>query len=145
MATQQDWQMWRDYLFTASRILASAEAKLQAEGGLSLSDYDILVTLFNAPEHTMSMSCLKATVLVTTSGLSRSVSRLQKREWVEKTTDENDRRQVHIALTAKGLMAFKKVNPGHIAFVQETFFKALSEKDRQGMCLGMSHLADHLK
>lgn len=137
--------MWRDYIFTASRILASAEAKMQAEGGMSLSDYDILVSLFNTEGHTMSMSCLKATVLVTTSGLSRSVSRLATRGWIEKVNDPNDRRQIHISLTPKGLSAFESVNPGHITFVKETFFEALSEKDRQGMYLGLSHLADHLK
>lgn len=145
MASDQDRQLWKDFLFTASRVLAKTEAQMQADAGMSLSDFDVLITVYQAEGHTMSMNCLKATVLVTTSGLSRCVSRLEKHGWITKIGCPNDKRQVHIALTEEGLHALQAARSKHAAFVDETFFAALSEKDRDGMCLGLAHLADHLR
>ena len=145
MISEDDRQVWRDYLFTASRVLAKAEAQMQAESGMSLSDFDVLITLYQAEDHRLSMSCLKATVLVTTSGLSRAVSRLEQHGWIEKIGCPKDKRQVHIVLTSAGEAALVAARKRHQAHIQEIFFSALSRKDLDGMRMGLSHLADHLR
>lgn len=145
MISDQDKQLWKDYLFTAARMLAKVETQMQADAGMSLSDFDVLITLYTAEGQTLSMNCLKATVLVTTSGLSRSVSRLEKHGWITKIGCPNDKRQVHISLTEEGLQALQSARKKHADFVQDIFFSALSEKDRDGMRLGLAHLADHLR
>lgn len=144
MVTEQDRQLWKDFLFTASRVLAKCETQMQADSGMSLSDFDVLFTVYQAEEQKLSMSCLKATVLVTTSGLSRSVTRLEKHGWIKKIACPNDKRQVHVYLTEEGLEAVKDARKQHADVVQELFFAALSDKDREGMRLGLAHLADHL-
>lgn len=145
MVSEQDRQLWKDFLFTAARILAKTEAQMQADAGMSLSDFDVLITLYLADGQTLSMNCLKATVLVTTSGLSRSVSRLEKHGWITKISCPNDKRQVHITLTEEGARTLQAARKTHAAFVDDTFFAALSAKDRDGMRLGLAHLADHLR
>lgn len=144
MDKKYDWETWKSFLFTAANILASAENQLQKNHRVSLSDFDVLATLYGSPEHTLSMNCLKATVLVTTSGLSRSVSRLEERGWVSKITDQNDRRQIHIRLTEPGLEAIKLISPPHRKFVKEIFFDALSAKDQAALGTALGHLRDHL-
>ncbi|WP_175953841.1 MarR family winged helix-turn-helix transcriptional regulator [Schaalia sp. Marseille-Q2122] len=144
MTQHQDWDAWQSYLFTASRILAGAEADLQARAQIGLSDYDVLISLYHAPQHQLSMSCLKETVLVTTSGLSRSVSRMSQRGWVTKETSPEDRRKVSLALTPEGLAAIEAIRPHHHEYVREHFFDALSAKDQQALGLALAHLSDHL-
>lgn len=96
------------------------------------------------PQHQLSMSCLKETVLVTTSGLSRSVSRMSQRGWVTKETSPEDRRKVSLALTPEGLAAIEAIRPHHHEYVREHFFDALSAKDQQALGLALAHLSDHL-
>lgn len=144
MSSNEDWETWKSYLFTASRILAGAETQLQAEANISLSDFDVLVTLHSAPDHSLSMSCLKETVLVTTSGLSRSVSRLHSRGWLLKESAPHDKRQITVTLTPEGKHALLEIQPIHYSYVRERFFEALSAKDQRALGLALTHLSDHL-
>ena len=143
MSTQ--WTTWRNYAFTASRILAHADHDLRAHIDLSLSDFDVLATLETAENHTLSMSCLSATVLVTHSGLSRSVSRLVSRGLIEKLDDQDDRRQRLVRLTPRGRDVLGEAAQRHRELVTELFFNALSPNDLAGMSVGLAHLADHVK
>lgn len=145
MVKERDRQLWQNYLFSASRILAQAEAQMQADANMSLSDFDVLITLYRNLEENLSMSCLKATVLVTTSGLSRSVSRLERHGWVMKIPNEQDKRQVYLTLTDEGKEVVVQARKKHAEVIQRIFFDALSEKDLEGMSRGLAHLADHLR
>lgn len=145
MNTEKNWESWKTFLYTAANILANAETHLQKDHKISLSDFDVLATLYGAENHTLSMNCLKETVLVTTSGLSRSVTRLCDKDWVVKTPDENDRRQLNVALTETGVKAFKEIAPSQRKFTKEIFFDALSAKDQEALRTALGHLKDHLK
>lgn len=144
MTSPQDWAAWKNYIYTASHILASAETYLQSAHKLSLSDFDVLVSLYEAPEHTLSMTNLKQSVLVTTSGLSRSVSRLADRGFLTKETAADDKRQITLKLTAEGLEAFHRTAPEHRRHVRYLFFDGLSQKDLRALETALGHLRDHL-
>ncbi|MDO5060308.1 MAG: MarR family transcriptional regulator [Actinomycetaceae bacterium] len=144
MTSTHNWDAWKKYIHTAANILAGAETQLQKLYKLTLSDFDVLVTLYTAPERQLSMKSLKANVLVTTSGLSRAVTRMEERGWVTKHTDENDKRAVILKLSAAGAAAFEEIGPVHRAYVRNIFFDALSAKDQEALGVALTHLQDHL-
>ena len=145
MTQETNWLAWKNYIFTASHILAGAETQLQSTYGISLSDFDVLVSVYEAPEHTINMNSLKDSVLVTTSGLSRAVTRLKQRGWLEKESCQTDKRQVTLKLTNAGRDAFKEIGPAHRKHIRKIFFDALSNKDQEALVLALGHLRDHLK
>lgn len=144
MTQKQDWDAWKNYIFTASRILTGAEMQLHKAHRLSLSDYDVMVTLLHAPEHSLSVSCLKATVVVTTSGLSRAIGRLEQRGWLTKTPDEYDKRQITLKLTAEGVAAIEAIRPEHHQYAAENFFDVLTTEEQASLRAILDHLRDHL-
>lgn len=144
MTQENKWDTWKNFIYTASHILAGAEKQLQSTHGISLSDFDVLVTVHEAPEHSMSMCALKDTVLVTTSGLSRSVTRLAERGWLIKEPSPIDKRQVTLTLTDDGIAAFQEIGPSHRAHVRNVFFSGLSPKDHKALSVTLSHLRDHI-
>lgn len=144
MRQETNWLAWKNFVFTASRTLAEAEAHLQGTFGISLSDFDVLVSVYEAPERTLNMNSLKDSVLVTTSGLSRAVTRLKQRGWLEKESCRTDKRQVTLTLTTEGKQVFDKIAPAHRAQIREIFFDALSFKDQEALARALGHLRDHL-
>lgn len=141
-ASSRDWLIWRDYLYTSARIFAAIETKLRGYANLSLSEYDVLVTLRKQVNREMTMNELRAGVLVSLSGLSRCISRLEKMGYVEKSTDENDRRSVRVKLTRNGEELMARIGSQHTADVHALFFNYLSQADRQALAGPMRHLAE---
>lgn len=144
MTQENKWDTWKDFIYTASHILAGAEKQLQSTHGISLSDFDVLVTVHEAEKHSLSMCSLTDTVLVTTSGLSRSVQRLAERGWLIKEPSPTDKRQVTLKLTDDGIAAFKEIAPSHRAHVRNVFFNALSPNDDKALAVALRHLRDHM-
>ncbi|WP_084563065.1 MarR family winged helix-turn-helix transcriptional regulator [Corynebacterium aquilae] len=123
------WDVWKSFLTSSTKITQTLESALKSQLGLSISDYDVLATIHRAPEQQLSMNCLKATVLVTTSGLSRAVSRLEQRELLEKIPADHDKRALTLALTAEGTTTFNSARALHDRILEDTFFAALNDTE----------------
>ena len=67
-----------------SAITRQLSARLEAAHGLTLSDYDVLVQLYYAPERALRRVDLARTVLLTASGITRLLDGLERCGWVEK-------------------------------------------------------------
>ena len=67
---------WRTFLTAHATIIRALEAELEAEEGLALSDFDVLAQL-NVAGGTLRMRDLADRVLLSRSGLTRRVDRLE--------------------------------------------------------------------
>ncbi|AOZ72085.1 hypothetical protein BK816_01225 [Boudabousia tangfeifanii] len=146
---QGKWGTWQDFIFAASQVLAVAESDLQnpPAGGqaMSLSDFDILASLYQAEEKALALSCLKETVLVTTSGLSRSIGRLVERGWIEKIQSDQDKRRYTLKLTKAGEEALLAAQTHHQEVVSRQFFSAFSVSEMKTLSPLLEKLVAHLK
>src|ERR1044072_5936908 len=68
---------WRSFLRAHARISRLLEAELVAERNLSLGAYDVLVQLAEAPQRRLRMAELADAVLLSRSGVTRLVDRLE--------------------------------------------------------------------
>src|SRR3954449_8410113 len=93
---------WRGFLRTHSMLVRELDEELTERHGLPLSSYDVLVQLDESPEGRLRMSNLADAVLLSRSGLSRLVTRLEKQGLLERLECENDARGALAALTGAG-------------------------------------------
>jgi DNA-binding MarR family transcriptional regulator len=131
MVSATDWRLavWRSFLRTHTHLLRQLEHQLQAQGKIALGSYDVLVQLAEAPNHRLRMSELAEAVLLSRSGLTRLVDRLQKDGLVARQPDPEDARGTYTVLTAKGRDTLRDAAQVHLAGVADLVLTRLSEAE----------------
>jgi DNA-binding MarR family transcriptional regulator len=114
-------------------ITRRLEAELQAERGLSLADYDALVQLAVADDRRLRMSELAERVVLSRSGVSRLVDRLEGDGLVARRACPTDARGSWAELTAAGLDRLRDAAPVHLRGVDAHFLSPITSTDREGL------------
>ena len=117
---------WYGFLRTYATLVRELDDELQQAHGLPLTSYDVLVQLSLAPERQLSMSDLADRVLLSPSGLTRLVERLERRGMVTRRPGASDSRQVFATVTPSGLAWLAAAEPVHVAGIRRRFFDQLS-------------------
>lgn len=122
-----DWQLaaWRSFLRTHAHLVRRLEQDLQAHRKIGLGSYDVLVQLAEAPSHRLRMSELAEAVLLSRSGLTRLVDRMQREGLVERQPDPGDARGLFTVLTRAGLKALREASVVHLAGIDTLFVQRL--------------------
>ncbi len=124
-----DWRLavWRAFLRTHSAVLRQLERDLACEAGMPLAWYDVLLQLAEAPERRLRMADLAERVLLSRSGLTRLVDRLQAKGLVVREPYPDDARRTYTVLTAAGLDRLRAAVPVHLAGVEEYWLSKLDD------------------
>src|SRR4051794_22475298 len=113
---------WRGFLRTHARLVRELDEELTERHGLQLSSYDVLVQLDEAPGGRLRMSPLADAVLLSRSGLSRLVTRLEGQGLLERLECPNDARGSFALITDKGRERLDEARPTHPARVRPPLF-----------------------
>ena len=111
--TDAEFRAWHGCLQFTNRVLAALDRALIAEHGISVKEFDVLITLFNAPRGRLRMTELAGRVLLTASGVSHLVTRLERDSLVTRIVDEHDRRSFFASLTNAGRRRLREARPTH--------------------------------
>ena len=132
------------FLRAHAAITRQLSARLEADHGLTLSDYDVLVQLYFAPERALRRVDLARTVLLTASGITRLLDGLERAGWVEKKSCASDARVSYAALTEAGATKFEEASASHRADIDELFGSNFSDDEHRqlGELLGRLPLAE---
>ena len=138
----RDWQLdaWRSFLRTHAHLVRRLEQDLVAHGKVPLATYDVLVQLAEAPDNRLRMSELAQAVLLSRSGLTRLVDRLQREGLVERRPDPGDARGLFTVLTPKGRDALRAAAPVHLSGVADLVVQRLTEPELQQLRMLMLKL-----
>lgn len=130
-ARAADWRLesWRSFLRTHTHLLRLLEQDLQVNRKIAIASYDVLVQLAEAPDHRLRMSELAEAVLLSRSGLTRLVDRLQKDGLVERQPDPCDARGLFTVLTAKGRDVLRDAASVHLAGVSKLVLDRLTDDE----------------
>jgi len=112
---------WRKYYTSFWRVFAAIEADLAAAGLPSLSWYDALYELYLAPGHHLRMNELARSALLSRSGLTRLVDKLEQEKLIERRSCPSDGRVQHAQLTEKGIGVLRKIWPVYRAGIAKHF------------------------
>lgn len=108
---------WRSFLRAHAQISRVLESELVAAHDLPLASYDVLVQLSEAPGRGLRMTELAERVLLSRSGLTRLIDRLERDGLVARQACPSDLRGTHAVLTDRGLARLREAWPTHLAGV----------------------------
>ncbi len=120
---------WRAFLRAHSWLTRELDAELVEAHGLQLTSYEVLLFLSESPHGRMRMSDLAEGVLLSRSGLSRLVDRLEREGFLERVRCEEDARGLYAAITEKGRRLFSEARRTHLEGVRQRFLRHFSEDE----------------
>jgi DNA-binding MarR family transcriptional regulator len=140
--TELELDAWRGFLRTHSMLVRELDEELTERHGLPLSSYDVLVQLDESPEGRLRMSNLADAVLLSRSGLSRLVTRLEKQGLLEREECPSDARGAFAAITDEGRARLAEARATHREGVRKRFLGKLGEREQRQLARVWSRLLD---
>jgi DNA-binding MarR family transcriptional regulator len=121
---------WRGMLQVNARVMQQLEGQMHAEHGLSVSAYEVLMLLDDAPDHRMRMSDIAEQVVLSRSGCTRVVDRLAEQGFVCRCADSSDGRGLYAELTDAGLEKIRAARATHHEGIRRYFLDKLTTTDQ---------------
>lgn len=112
---------WRGLLRAHACLSKRLDAELERAHGLPLSSYEVLDRLHAAPAGRMRMSDLAESILLSRSGLTRLVDRLERDGLLERCSCTHDARGAYACLTNAGGERLAGARATQLAAVREHF------------------------
>jgi DNA-binding MarR family transcriptional regulator len=125
----EEFLAWRGLIRLRETVMREIDRRLRREGQVSLADYGVLITLVTAPGFRLRMSELGSRRLLTPSGITRVVIRLEQQGLVRREPDPADGRAAFAALTRTGLEALRRAQVVHHAAVRELYLGPLTPQE----------------
>ena len=118
---------WQALLHAHDQIVRALDAELREEHGISFGDYDVLLRLARASGRRLRMSELARRVMISQSGMTRAVDKLEREGLVERGRDDDDGRVVHVTLAPSGLELVRRAAQTHLRGIRAHFTDRLTE------------------
>jgi DNA-binding MarR family transcriptional regulator len=131
---------WRGLLVTHAALVRRLNEELEDEQGLPLAWYEVLLHLNEAPQGSLRMGDLARRALLTPSGLTRLVDRMEGAGLVERKACGDDRRGSWAALTPAGRKKLKDASPVHVRGVDQYFARHLTKDEAKVFSRALSKM-----
>jgi DNA-binding MarR family transcriptional regulator len=131
----------RAWVRAALMVPRALDADLVIGQHMSVSEYNTLMHLSEAPGRTLRMSDLAYASALSLSGMSRIVSRLEGQGLVHRERCSSDGRGLNAVLTDAGFARLRSAWPTHLASVRKHMMDHLSELDLPAVTAALQRLA----
>jgi DNA-binding MarR family transcriptional regulator len=125
-------------------VVQALDAELRRNHGLAVTEFDVLITLFNAPNQRLGMSALADRVMLSPAGTTHLVTRLERDGRVCREVDATDRRKWFTVLTTEGDRVLREARRTHNDVLRRTLYNATSPTDRRTLRRVWQRLAAQL-
>lgn len=124
---QEQLAAWQAFLRAHSTMLRRISRDLDEADLPPLAWYDVLAALHAASDRRLRQVELAEQVLLSNSGLSRLIDRIEAKGLVERTSCPSDRRSFYIALTDEGARMLERMWPVYTRRIAEDFLPAVGQ------------------
>lgn len=124
---------WRNMITFHARVIDAIDHALSAADCIPLHWYDVLIELYEAPNRQLRMHELADRVVLSRSGLTRLIDRLEDAALITREIDAQDRRGFYAKLTRNGVQALGKAWPIYAAAIERHFANYLSDEEAKAM------------
>lgn len=132
---------WRALLTAQAAVVGRIERDLAGAGDVvPLTWYDVLLELNAAPGGRLRQRDLAREVLLTRSGISRLVDRLEGAGLLRREPNPADRRGDLVALTTAGRVALERTWPAYARGIQEHFARHLSPDEARTVATALARV-----
>lgn len=132
---------WRAYLRANRELDVALDRDLQAVG-VSLSEYELLSMLSEAPMGQLRMSTLASLIVQSRSRVTHTAARLERRGWVRRSPAPDDGRGVLLRLTDDGHEAIVGFAEVHVASVRRHLVDILTPEQFAALGEAMQAVRD---
>jgi DNA-binding MarR family transcriptional regulator len=140
--SHQQLLAWRQFLRAHALVTRRLESDLMSEQQLPLASYDVLVQLVEAPRRRLRMSELAERVLLSRSGLTRLIDRLEREGLVGREPCEDDARGLYSVLTDAGYERLRGATGTHLRGVAEHAMGRLDDDEARQLFALLSRILD---
>jgi DNA-binding MarR family transcriptional regulator len=127
---EADWAVWRSFVVMRRQLDRALEHQLQEDAGISVPDFEILLSLFKAPGNQLRGKELVELLAWEKSRVSHQVTRMASRGLVERRECPTDLRGSWITLLPEGRRAVLKASRGNALELRRLFFDVLSDDEK---------------
>ena len=140
--SQLEQSAWSGFLSTYSRLNRLIEADLQESANISHVEFEILLRLSWQPNQRLRIQDLTAQSILSQSGTSRLIERLEKAGLVRRESASEDHRGAYAVLTTAGAERLQLAMERHIGYVQAHFLKHFNETELEQMAGFWTRMAE---
>lgn len=126
-----EWESWNALLMLTRTVLQELDAELRGRHGLAVTEFDVLITLFNAPGGRLGMSALADRVMLSPAGTTHLVTRLERDGLVRREVDPADRRKWFTVLTDEGGEQLRTARRAHNEVLRRTILAVTTSAERE--------------
>jgi DNA-binding MarR family transcriptional regulator len=137
--------LWQSFLATHRQIVEQLADEMRREHQLPLEWFDVLVHLADLPGMRAHQKELRDRVLLSESGVSRLLVRMEKAALITRSTADDDRRSMEIAVTDDGRAALLAAIESHLQLVASLFSDRLTATDQAALSWVLSKLLARTK
>ncbi len=124
---------WRTFLYAHAQIRRQLERELQAEQEMSMGEYEVLLLLAYSPERRQRMSDLAESLVLSRSGATRLIDRLEAQGMVERISCATDRRGQWAQLRDAGYERLRSASPTHLRGIAEHFLDRIPPQELEAL------------
>lgn len=120
---------WRSFITAHARLIDAIDRELVEAGCVPLHWYDVLIELKEAPQRRLRMNELAHKVVLSKSGLTRLVDKLEVGGLLERQSTPEDGRGAFAVLTDAGYTALRQAWPVYARGIQRHFAHYLNDEE----------------
>jgi DNA-binding MarR family transcriptional regulator len=120
---------WLNLIQTNRVVSDELEQGVEGAAGLSLAEYELLIRIANSPDGKLRMADLASLLLVSKSGVTRLVDRVEQAGLVGREFSATDRRVTFASITKAGRDSLVRANPAFARGLAQSFSRHLDDDD----------------
>jgi DNA-binding MarR family transcriptional regulator len=126
---EEELAAWRGMLRAHAELVRELDAELAREHDMPLSSYEVLLFLNDSEDGRMRMSELADSALLSRSGLTRLVDRLERQGLLKRERCTSDARGWFAEITPEGRRVFGAARKTHLDGVRRAFLSHFSRDE----------------
>lgn len=124
--TDAELAAWKGFVRVHTALARRLDNELEAAHGLSLSSFEVLKALRCSPEGRLRMADLAEHALLSRSGMTRLVDRLERQGLLTRCQCSDDARGCFAVLSEAGAALVDRARPTHLESVRAGFLSHLA-------------------
>lgn len=130
------------FMHAYASVVRRLDDDLRREHGLSLQEYGALLMLVQARDRRLRMTRLAEGLLLSKSGVTRLVDRLEADGLVARLACPSDARGAEATLTGAGVARLREAAPTHLRGIQAYFLDAIADDDLAAVERALARVAE---
>ena len=121
---------WVRFLRAHAAVTRRLNSDLVSEHGLTLNDYEVLLTLRHSPGRRLRRVDLSERLILTPSGITRLLEGLEREGFVARVACDVDRRVCYAQLTDEGVEKLRRAAVTHVHGIDQLFLTLFTARQR---------------